>query len=496
MMRPFLKYMLAGIFGLVFQALPVLSQSTTEKPAAPALSDTEVLHYLSYSQRQQWDDAQKKITDGQSMIDNGNWLLQTKQPPDSPDLHVADAHAAGKQQVADGTASMVAGQQVLATLRHAAQLAAVNSKSVSVANTFQIVLPSAQWPDVVQHMSDALMKSLWAANYTQIYLSDVFSYDKTIYEAKPDLTDEVRDALMQSDALLQSDANHRTLIPSAGSNIKLMRQNGALAIDYPDRASTSNTRCALVVGEILNIADTGYVYFSLRAVDIVTGKILHNELVLLSIEPELGKGLGLVAFQVPSARITPATGNATVPAPDNGSVTITLQDTSGILSSFNNAAHPYVFRADTAGSIDTPENRVAMLLAKSILLKKPNLTVTDYDFLAQALPADNPGDRAVSPANVNAVWVVSNLHDLESPSSTLGLKARSLASSAEVNVGKFSIVSALKPLTPPSPDQLTAAGYLLAPNTSQDDASGGGSEAAPSGAGSGTSGSTTKHTNS
>ncbi|MGA2053170.1 MAG: hypothetical protein ABSH19_07655 [Opitutales bacterium] len=483
MIRSSLKYLLAGLCALVLQAHPLLALSTAAKPAAlPTLTDAEVLHYLTYAQRQDWAAAQKQITDGQGMIDSGNWLLQQVQPPNTPDLHVDDAHKAGQQQVDDGTALVTQGNKTLAMLRHTAQLACLNSQSIAAANTYQIVVPAAQWPDVIQHMSDQLMKSLWAGNYTQIFLSDVFAFEKNSYVAKPDLTDQVRNAL------LQSDGDHKTLIPDAGSSIKLLRVNGDLTIDYPGRASTSGSQSALIVGEVLFLSDSGYAYVSLRAVDLATGKIIHNELALLSVEPQLGKGLGLVAFEVPSARIPATAGNITTPAPDNGAVTITLQDPNGILSTFKNSTHPYVFRADTAGSNDTLENRLALLLAKSILLQKPTITVTDYDFLTLALPADNPGDRAVTPSNVNAVWMVSNLRDLESPSWALGLSARNTATNTEVNAGKLSVASVLKPLTPPTPDQLISAGYQLSSGTDQSvDGQGSEPEAVPSAGGGGSS---------
>jgi hypothetical protein len=483
MIRYFSKFMLASLCGLTLPALPVLAQSAAapaKAPAAPVLTDAEVPRYLTFAQHIQWDAAQKQVTDGQSMIDNGNWLLgRTQAKDDTVDSGIKEAHAAGQTQVTDGTAMLAQGQQALDALRQIAQKASVVAQAVAAAGKLQLVLPVAQWPDVYQRMSGDLMKSLWAAGYTQIYLDDVYSFEKTQYVSKPALTEQVREALVLADG------NRSTLVPQAAASIKVTHLGDNLVIDFPDRSSTTQSQSAVVVGEMIETAN-GYAYFSLRAVDLASGKILHNELALLSVEPTLGKALGLVAYQVPAERVVPAAtpvvpaGPATpavnplvpaAPAPavaDTGSATITLLDNNGILATFKAAPHPYTFRADSDGTNNTLENRLALLFLKSLLTEKSSLTVTDYDFLAEALPADNPADRLASPAGVNASWTLTNAHDLNSPTTVLMLKARNLASSNEVSVGKFVIATALKPLTPPSPDQLMAAGYQLMPATPPD----------------------------
>jgi len=50
-----------------------------------------VLRNLSYSQRLQWDARKKNIKDGQSKIDNGNWLLNTKPRPNTPAVGIKEA---------------------------------------------------------------------------------------------------------------------------------------------------------------------------------------------------------------------------------------------------------------------------------------------------------------------------------------------------------------------------------------------------------------------
>jgi hypothetical protein len=480
MIRYFSKFMLAALCGLSLPAIPMLAQSAATPPsaaAAPVLTDAEVPRYLTFAQHTQWDAAEKQVTDGQSMIDNGNWLLSRVQSKDDKvDSGIKEAHQAGQTQVTDGNAMLTQGQKALDALRQIAQKSSVTAQAVAAAGKLQLVLPVAQWPDVFQHMSGDLLKSLWAANYTQIYLDDIYSFEKTQYVSKPALTEQVREALVLADG------NHSTLIPQATASIKVTHLGDNLVIDFPNRSSTTPSQSAVVVGEIIETAN-GYAYFSLRAVDLATGKILHNELAVLSVEPTLGKALGLVAYQVPAERVVPATAPAVpatpvvnplvpaTPAPavaDTGSATITLLDNNGILATFKAAPHPYTFRTDSDGANNTQENRLALLFLKSILTEKSSLTVTDYDFLAEALPADNPADRLVSPAGVNASWTLSNVHDLNSPTTVLLLKARNLASSNEVSVGKFVIATALKPLTPPSPDQLMAAGYQLMPATPPD----------------------------
>ena len=503
MSRLFLKLVLACFCGLSLQALSLPAQTAPAKAAAlPALSDNEVLLNLNSAQRLQWSAAQKQINDGQSLMDSGKWLLQNTQPKDSggmTDTHAADKIKDGQQQVTDGTALIAKGKQTLATLRLAAQQAVALTQNPNAPGKYTVVLTSAQWPDVVQQMSDKLIKSLASDNYSQIFLADTYTFIKSHYVAKPALTSQIHDALAQSVD------EHQTLYPQG--TVKLGRLGNNLFLDFPNRASTASNQAALVVGEILFEPDSGYAYFSLRAVDLVSGKIIRNELALLSVEATLGKGLDLVAYQVPSARILPpptpavttpaapansgkpasATPAAPASAPaanDASTVTLTLLDSNNVIGTFKSVAHPYIFRADTAGSNDTLGNRVALLLLKTLLTEKSPLTVTDYDFLALALPADNPSDRTLSPADINATWLVSSLRDLDAPTISLGLKARSLASSAELNAGKFTVENSLKPLTPPTPDQLIAAGYQLTSSNTPDsgpaDAGGSSAQAIPS----------------
>jgi hypothetical protein len=477
MIRPLSQLLLAGILGLVLQTAPLPAQNTTAK--LPALADADVVRYLTAQQRQDWDAAQKQAKDAQITIDNANGLLAVKARPNTPDAGVAEAHQSGKEQLASGTALLAQANTTLAALRIAAQKTFATSQTIAAAGKFQLVVSASQWPDVVQNLSNNLMKSLWAANYTQIYLNDVYAFDRNHYLAKPALTAQVRDALQAADG------DHKTLAAQGG--VKLLRQGSALILDYPGRASTTpNGDSAVILGEVLFEPDSGYAYFSLRAVDLATGKIIHNELTLLSVEPTFGKGLDMVAYQVPSARIVPqapvlSANKTAAPAANVSVATITLQDNIGLINTFKAAPHPYFFRTDTAGTNDTRENRVALLLLKSILAQKSPLTVTDYDFLVQAFPAADPDDRSATPASVNAVWQVSNLRDLDPASVSLTLKARSLASAAApVTVGKLTVDTSLKPLSPPSPDQLTAAGYQLNPNPPSDAAQSSSSAVVPS----------------
>jgi hypothetical protein len=453
---------------LLAPALPAQSGAGSTA-STPSLPDDTLYRYLTQPQRDQWDAAKQSISDANDKIQNGNFLLSRQlDPTSSIDTGVAQAHIDGKKMVTDGNAAIKAANKILAALRIQALANYNNVHQAAQAEAGAIYsTATTQWPDAAQDMSDKVLNALWTQGYQRIYLAGIYAYATPKYALKADLTSRV------SQNLASTDADKKTFVANHDWTFHLGQDGSSLIIDYPDRAAVQQggVKAAMIVGELLVEPVTGYAAYSLRAVDLSNWHIVANETRMLSVEPTLGKLLGLPAYRVPSMRILPAAAapalaaNATAapaaaPTGSSGSVTVSLQDPNGIFLGFKQAARPYIFRV--ADGTNTIENRFATLAFKAYLSSQTSLIVTDYDFLRLALTPESGVDLTSPGAGAaNVAWLLGNVADFSSPTLDLVLQAENLASKADVNVGKIEIQRTLPKLSAPSVEDLKAGGYSI-----------------------------------
>jgi hypothetical protein len=422
-----------------------------------------VWRYLNGAQRTQWQQAEALITQGQSDIGSGNFNLGlTSDQPTGKGMKSQDvieqqdllrAHQEGQQEVAQGQAEIKQGQATLAQLRQAAQTAYANVAQIPP-TIYSLEVPTQQWPDVAGQFGAEMMKTLQDQKYTRIYLGDVVAYKQSQYAPVPALADLLRQNL------LTFDGNHYSFVPTYDWAFKIARDpDNNLVLDFPGRDQLLRfNKAALVVAEVIAEPQGGYAFVSLRAMDLADWRIVYDRLYVLSIDTSLGKVLGLAANQIASRREIPLPAGAAVasaPAPAAGpnaagtakaakpaasapaELSLKVVDTSNFVASLKEAGGNYVFRADSAGS--------------------------DYDFLQQTLASDVSLDHTTNPMGVNAAWSVANLND-ETPSTIdLDLYANEIAPNgavrAAVKVGDFDIQRSFPTLTPPSAEELAAAGF-------------------------------------
>jgi len=446
-MRKYLILFLAGVAGwaLIGQA----AQTPATTAAAPAISDQEALQHLDPAQTDDWNAAAKKITDGNDKIKQGNRDASAEPDPLSPvKPDMGPIHQKGAQELKEGRALLKDGTTAQDKLRKIAIANRDKSKVAAVAtSSANLTVNAAQWPEAVHDLCGKLYASLGDLNYKRLYLADVYIFAEPKYEARPDLTTPLR-------AQFQSlDKDKKLLAPPHDWAFKLGQESNHLVISYPDRASLSSTKSAVILGELLYESRNGYATLSLRAVDLANMRIVANQVVELSVEPTLGKLLGLPSFRVPAKRNAPAAGDKPATA-----LTLNALDPNDIFSSAKKT--PYSFRLASTGRADTQENRFAFLLLKSYLLEKQaGVNVSDLDFLVLALAPEKPADLATVPTDVGGAWILPDVTDL-SPSVDLNpLRQRVYSGNTDKVVGKVTIKRDLPKLTLPSPDDLRAGGY-------------------------------------
>jgi hypothetical protein len=461
---------------------PTYSSTKADKLDPKMPSDDVLRKYLSPAQLSQWNDALKKIKDGDDEVSAGQILAKRIPASTTDDLTVV--HQQGNDEVKEGEGVVDKALATIAGLRKVA-LAAMNNNPDTMpgAGVYGMRLSATTWPPAIKGLTDAMMSALWAANYKNVYLADVYSFEDSHYVAKPDATDAL------SKAIVQSDTGHNTFTAKHDWKFMLKKDGGQLVIDFPDRAAfqQDNTKAALVVGELLYDHDSGYATFSLRAVDVADWHIIYNKLTMFAVEPKLGKMIGLADYQVPSGKnfnptatsgtqpsvaakvsgSTSSSGSSSSSAANGGAPTaleINIEGAGGLVNTFKSASKPYIFRALTDGKDNSLDNRYALLLLKSVLVDNTSLTITDYDFLSTVLPGAD-ADRSLPAAGINVAWVVPDVGDYTEHSIQLDLKAKNLASSTEIDAGKLNIARTLSPLTRPTEADLKDGGYTIQPAT-------------------------------
>ena len=458
------KYLLASL-AILCGGTIIGHAATNGAPAAasgtakvPAIADKDVPRYLNSVQRTQWDADVQQVSDANAEITTGKRLLAIKADPSAAIKVDVDAeHKKGTTQVKEGQAKIKLANADMDKLRvvAVAKRDAVKSDAAATsAATLNVTL--AQWPDVYASMCEKLYGALTDQNYKRVYLTDVYAFEEPIYVAKPGLTDQIREQF------LKLDKGKNMLSGSHDWAFKLGQENGKLILSYPDRAyvQQGNTKAALIVGEVLYESHDGYAAVDLRAVDLGTMRIVANQITMLSVEPSLGKQLGLASYKSMSKRIVPtAESKAADPVV---AISVNLQDPNDIFSSAKKAS--YSFRVGTLGHVDTLENRFGLLLLKSYLRdQQSDLNLSDQDFLSMIFSPEKPGDLSASPADVGAEWLLPDIADL-SPSIELNaLKLHVLGGNSNRDVGKITVERDLPKLTDPSAADLRAGGYTAGP---------------------------------
>jgi len=492
MMRKFITLLLAGSCGWVLAAqaadapAATTGNATASAQTATSIPDNQVPRYLSSAQRAQWEDAQKKVIEGNGMIKDGQFL-QIKPDAGAVILDPAALAASqkqGKQEQTDGEKMVRDANAVLATLRNAA-LQNYNKAPVEVKNTApaNYTMPLGQWPDVIQGMSEKIYGALAADGYKRVYLASVYNFDEPRYSPKFEAAEQIRQIF------INLDRGKGIFVPQHDWSFRIGLQSGNLTLTYPDRAANekSGLRSAMVLGEIL-YESNGFATFSLRAVDLDNWRIIANQTMFLSVEPVLGKSLGLLAFQVlsrheappapaapapaaPAATSAPATTapSATMataaPSPAStpaSAITIALQDTNNGLTEYRDAPRDFILRFTNTGGA-TLENRAATVALKSYLRDQiPGLMLNDYDFLVLALSSDAPSSATPSAAQANTIWQLASVIDLDTSPLEIGLKSRNVpGGTTDTDIGKIVIGRTLPKLTRPLPEELSAAGYSI-----------------------------------
>ncbi len=450
MMRKYLTILLAGFSGW---ALMGHAAQTTSATTPPPISDQEVARYLKGSDLTAWQDATKMVTDGNAKIAQGQKDQTATQDPNAiTKIDISALKAKGNQEVKDGRALLKTGadkQSALRTIAIANKAASI--EAIKITNSANLEVATGQFPDVIHGLCEKLLTAVWDKAYKRIYLADVYSFAEPNYEAKPDLTEQVRQQL------LQVDKDKKTLVLHDWS-FKIGQENGRQVIAFPDRASAlqGGGRAVAIVGEVLNETHTGYATLSLRAVDLGNMRIVASQVALLSVEPTLGKLLGMPAFRVLAKRDVPAAGDKAAARPV--AITVNLQDPSDIFSSSKKTA--YSFRVGTAGHADTLENRFALLLLKSYLFdRQSGINLSDQDFVSMVFAPEKPGDAAAAAPDVGGIWTLPNLAEISDNIDLSPLKQKVYSSNVEKSVGKATIMRDLPKLSPPTPEDLRAAGY-------------------------------------
>jgi hypothetical protein len=455
MMRKYLLVSLAILSGGAFVG-PTASAATATKP--PIISDRDAVHFLTPAQLDQWNTDVQQISDGNEQITEGKRLTSAKSDPLAAiKVDVTAEHQKGTAEIKEGQATVklaTIDQDKLRVIA-AAKRDAIKSGAAAT-DAAMLTVVTAQWPDVFASMTEKVLSSLWDQNYKKIYLADVYSFEEPNYVAKPGLTDQIRQQLVTLDK------GKDTFSAAHDWSFKLGQENGKLILSYPDRAyvQQGNTKAAVILGEVLYESHDGYAAVDLRAVDLDTMNIVANQIMMLSVDPSLGKLLGLASYKAMSQRLLP-TADSKLTGPVTA-VTVNLQDPNDVFAEAKKAT--YAFRVGTLGHHDTLENRIGILLLKSYLRdQQADLNTSDQDFLSMVLAPQNPGDLSASPANVGGEWQIPDISDL-GPSMELDtLKLHLLDNNSDHDVGKIMIDRNLPRLTDPSAEDLRAGGYTASP---------------------------------
>jgi hypothetical protein len=439
-------------------ATPATAAASGTAAKAPIIADKDAPRFLNPTQQDQWSRDLQQIADANAKIASGKRLVALKEDPAAAiKVDVTAQHTKGAADVKEGQAMIKLASADMDKLRviAAAKRDAVKNGAAAT-DAAVLAVATAQWPDVANSMCEKLMSSLWDQGYKHIYFADMYAFEEPAYVTKPDLSEQVRQQFVKLDK------GKNTFTAQHDWSFKLATDNGKLYISYPDRAylQQGNTKAAVIVGEVLYESHDGYAAVDLRAVDLANMHIVANQIMMLSVDPSLGKQLGLAIFKAMSKRIPPTPESKG--ADPVTAVSVNLQDPNDLMSGAKKAT--YAFGVGTLGHADTLENRFAILLTKSYFRnQQSDLSLSDQDFLVKAFPAEKPGDLAAPAADVGAQWMLPNIAEFAPSMEISSLKLRIVGTSGDRDVGKLTITRDLPKLSDPSAEDLRMGGYSASP---------------------------------
>jgi len=454
------KYLLAtlailcGTAATTLAATPATAAASGTAAKVPIIADKDALRFLTPAQQDQWNHDVLQISDANAKIASGKRLQAIKEDPAAAiKVDVNAQHTKGAADVKEGQAMIKLANVEMDKLRviAAAKRDAVNHGAAAT-DAAVLSVATAQWPDVAATMCEKLMSALWDQGYKHIYFADVYAFQEPAYVTKPDLAEQVRQQMAKLDK------GKNTFTAQHDWSFKLATDNGKLFVSFPDRAylQQGNTKAAVILGEVIYESHDGYAAVDLRAVDLASMHIVANQIMMLSVEPSLGKQLGLAIFKSMSKRIPPTP--ETKGAEPVTALSVKLQDPNDLMSGAKKASYAFAF--GSLGHADTLENRFGILLAKSYFRdQQKDINISDQDFLVQVLPPEKPGDLAAPATDVGAQWMLPNIADLGPSMELNSLKLRLLGSSTDRDVGKLTITRDLPKLSDPSAEDLRLGGY-------------------------------------
>lgn len=444
-------------FLLLVAVCASLPSFTAVQAATTAVPDAEIPKYLNPQQATQWSDAQKKLTQANADIVKGNKLAQEQQDPGAlVKVDLTADHAKGTAMLKDANTAKNEATRTITSLRRIALDNRNKSRTQSqLTSEATYDVATGQWPEAVVSLSKTIATALDTQKFKHVYLAGVYALGKDgKYTVKPDLSAQVRQQLSALD-------KNKVLSPKNEGAFKLGQENGKLFISYPERAADQAGKTAIVVGEVILEPRSGYAAVSLRAVDAATMRIFASDVMMLSVEPTLGKMLGLSIGDVKSKRIAPVAADKSAKDKEDEApspVTVNLQDPNDFLSKAKQLKTS--FGIASAGHADTVPNRFVILMLKSYFVnEQKDLKTSDIDFLTLALPDEKPDVTATVPADLSGIWVIPNVDDLSATLTLDPLKARDLAGAADIAVGKLVLTRNLGKLDYPSTEELKAGGY-------------------------------------
>ncbi len=467
-MRYFTKCPIIVLLVCIFLLPAEGAPSKAAESELPALSDRQVLRYLSTAETLEWERAQEQLKAGQSQVETGTRLMNRPPSMLSSSEQVAQDKKAGAEQVALGEATIAQANKVLDGLRAKAAEEKAGTKVVKHEPvTIPMEYSATTLDDGLMPTTEKLLFQLWNQGYSRIYLDQAYVIDTAdknpIYLSDPLLTKELRGIIARLDG------NRFTFVNDEAIQFKLVQEGGHSYIDFPDREPIlRNFKSVLVLAEIVYDSRMESALLSLRGIDLKSDIVVASELISLVVDdsvrtmvPKAEPAETAQNKAAPASKDTThptevAEGETPAPAPvkeeapvestapesvaeqpvSPASITkrlaVQLKDNNNFLARVSASGTPYVFTFEYVGDAKGFNSRAASMISKVILLSQ-NLNVSDDDFLVLAL-----GQGDVEPdsttGHTNALWKVTPLGSAGQGRSAYDIQAVSLISSQPSSV--------------------------------------------------------------
>ncbi|MEO0794698.1 MAG: hypothetical protein AAFX93_06035 [Verrucomicrobiota bacterium] len=412
------------------------------------ISNEEVERNLTPDELRVWRDTLRQLEQAEADIETGEWLAKKQYSQFVEKSRIDADRKKGKAMAESGKAKL---EGLNASLNQM-KAKAVSNRDAQLkrfaAQQVAYEVDTLPLKEAVQAPTEALLYELWNQGYNKIYFGGAFVIDSARHLKSQELT------TMLSEAISKYDGNRYTFEEEV-TEFTIAPKKDSFEIDFEGRLTTlAKFKAAMIFVEVIYSPAESAGIYSLNALDLRSGKLIEQTLVLIPTSEENSDIIGVSVEEAPEVEVeetvaaaTAEEGETEVAAEETEETTevaaneategtmpeaisLSLDDKNNFIGRISPTAKQYLFSVEYIGEIDGFDHSAAIALNKAFL-RSLGFQVDHFDLLAELFPPEVELDIA---DKANAVWRVTPLSPIDSAKGKFAIVAVSKQPNREASV--------------------------------------------------------------